>query len=417
MSDGHRPHLRRHHLRSNHLRRHHLRRYVLAFIAVIILMPLIPLTIGLVRAFDAMPAAELQEIASRAERSLEELRSLYPDLDAEEALRVEEISGELQRIRSTATRFSVFERQTAVSLLGAGLTGALLAILLGVGLWYVTLRQFLLPLRELATGIEGVKTGQYPDSLEARGHPELRFVLENFNAMVATIADQAERIRAAEREGVSRFLVHQFRNSLTPIGLGSQNLRQVTTGSLDGTQREVAEQALHMIDAQTERMKRLIDEFASLTRFPTPSTRPIELVSLVRSVIETVPVSSPEAEVRLSAPDEVRLLADPTMLEHAVLNLIENALDSLPDGSGYVEVHVSRESGATLSVHDTGKGMEEETVTRIFDEHFTTKRRGLGLGLSFVKRVCDAHGFVLSIESEVGVGTRVSIDLSSGEKE
>jgi nitrogen fixation/metabolism regulation signal transduction histidine kinase len=233
---------------------------------------------------------------------------------------------------------------------------------------------------------------------------------------VATIADQAERIRAAEREGVSRFLVHQFRNSLTPIGLGSQNLRQVTTGSLEGTQREVADNALRMIDAQTERMKRLIDEFASLTRFPAPSTRPVELVSLLRGVLDTVPVSSPDAQIRLSAPHHLSVLADPTMLEHAVLNLIENALDALSDGSGLVEVGLSEENGAALYVHDTGKGIEEEMVARIFDEHFTTKRRGLGLGLSFVKRVCDAHGFALSIESEKGVGTTVYIDLSSGVK-
>ncbi|NBC29818.1 MAG: hypothetical protein GVY29_07485 [Spirochaetes bacterium] len=402
---------------SRPLRRHHLRRYLFGFIAVVILMPLIPLSVGLVRAFDAMPAKELQVIADRAELGLQELRDLYPGTDAEQATAVEKVGTELQRIRATATRFSVFERQTAVSLLTAGLTGALLAILLGIGLWYVTLRQFLLPLRELANGIAGVKAGDYPAPLRAGGHPELRFVLENFNGMVATIADQAERIRAAEREGVSRFLVHQFRNSLTPISLGSQNLRQVTAGALQGTQRQVAEQALHMIDAQTERMKRLIDEFASLTRFPAPSTRTVELVALVRSVLETVPVSSQDADVRLEAPEELRLVADPTMIEHAVLNLVENAVDALSDGIGAVEVQIRGGSGAALSVCDTGKGMDPEMVERILDEHFTSKSRGMGLGLAFVKRVCDAHDFTLSIDSTPNLGTTVQIDLSSGVQE
>jgi signal transduction histidine kinase len=161
-------------------------------------------------------------------------------------------------------------------------------------------------------------------------------------------------------------------------------------------------------------MKRLIDEFASLTRFPAPTTRTVELVSLARSVLDTVPVSSPDAEVRLSATGEVHVLADPTMMEHALLNLVENALDALPDGRGLVEVCVSGSSGVEFCVRDTGKGMEQETAARVFDEHFTTKRRGMGLGLSFAKRVCEAHGFVLSIESELGGGTTVHMDLSSG---
>lgn len=403
-----------------------LRRYVLGFVFVVILMPLIPMTVGLTRAFDAMPVQEVRAISENARRGMEALRRVYAaeqDRDDEqgelsrgettqgELADIEVLSRSLQEIRSTAARFEVFERQTAASLLGAGLMGTASAIVLGVGLWYVTLRRFVRPLRTLAEGIERVRDGAYPGPIHAHGHPQMRFILSSFNDMVQTISDQADRIREAEREGVSRFLVHQFRNSLTPISLGSQNLEQVLAGTADGTQREVADQALTMINAQTERMKRLIDEFASLTRFPEPRISRIDLRALVDRVVAGLPVGGADVSVQTEIPRGFRVAADPTMMEHMLLNLVENAVDSLPDGSG--EVCIAATDEAILEVRDSGKGMRPEEAARVFDEHFTTKRRGMGLGMSFVKRVCDAHGFTLSVDSEPDIGTVVRIDAGT----
>jgi nitrogen fixation/metabolism regulation signal transduction histidine kinase len=396
-----------------------LRRYVVGFVAVVIIMPLIPMTVGLLRAFDAMPVEEVHEIADSADRGLAALRELNAAVAGDPARaaggvrsEIDVLSESLQSISSTAARFAVFERQTAVSLLVAGLLGTASAVLLGVALWFVTLRRFVRPLRVLARGIERVRSEDDPGTLQAHGHPQMRFILDSFNDMLATIAAQAERIRTAEREGVSRFLVHQFRNSLTPIGLGSQNLEQLLAGTVEGSRRQVADQALAMINAQTERMKRLIDEFASLTRFPEPRLSGVDLRTLAERVVAGLPVRGEDVSVEVEVPEALRVSADPTMLEHMLLNLVENAVDALPDGVGSVKI-VAVEPGI-LEIRDSGKGMAPEVAAQIFSEHFTTKRRGMGLGMSFVKRVCDAHGFTVDVESAPEAGTTVRIDLSAG---
>jgi signal transduction histidine kinase len=96
-------------------------------------------------------------------------------------------------------------------------------------------------------------------------------------------------------------------------------------------------------------------------------------------------------------------------------NLVRNAMEAMPDG-GTVTVRTAR-SGAEsvlLSVADTGCGMDARTRERAFDDFFTTKALGSGLGLAFVRRVVEAHGGRVSLESEQGRGTLVSVRLPVG---
>ena len=110
--------------------------------------------------------------------------------------------------------------------------------------------------------------------------------------------------------------------------------------------------------------------------------------------------------------------ADREMLSRVLENLVRNAMEAMPDG-GTVTVRTARsgggarEAGASvvLSVEDTGCGMDARTRERAFDDFFTTKATGSGLGLAFVHRVVEAHGGQLSLESEQGRGTVVSVRL------
>jgi signal transduction histidine kinase len=126
---------------------------------------------------------------------------------------------------------------------------------------------------------------------------------------------------------------------------------------------------------------------------------------------------------RTDGPGDVVVMGDRTRLEQVAANLIDNALKYTPPG-GRVSVSVGHEpGGATLSVRDTGMGIAPDELPRIWDRLFrgdaSRAERGLGLGLSLVRAIVQAHGGTVEVESEPGRGTRFTVhlafsDLSSG---
>jgi signal transduction histidine kinase len=108
-------------------------------------------------------------------------------------------------------------------------------------------------------------------------------------------------------------------------------------------------------------------------------------------------------------------LADPDMIRRAVLNLVGNAIDAMPAGG---ELRVSAgpegEGGYSLAIEDTGVGIAGENLDKIFEPYYTTKQSGLGLGLVLTRKIVEAHGGKIVVDSQPGKGTRVRIHLPEG---
>src|SRR5208337_1719627 len=109
--------------------------------------------------------------------------------------------------------------------------------------------------------------------------------------------------------------------------------------------------------------------------------------------------------------DQPTLRVDPDMMKRVFINLIENAIDAMPQG-GTLTIS-SRESGnsAEIVLTDTGSGILEKVMKNLWKPLQTTKAKGLGLGLAICKRIVDAHGGSISVKSEVGRGTTLTIQL------
>ena len=116
--------------------------------------------------------------------------------------------------------------------------------------------------------------------------------------------------------------------------------------------------------------------------------------------------------------------ADPEHLRRVVGNLVNNAVEAMPDG-GQLSVEtslVAEEAGArdrdmVITVSDTGIGIPEEHLERIFEPLFSRKTKGIGLGLALVRTLVEAHGGTVGVESQVGVGTTFTVRLPVGEGE
>jgi signal transduction histidine kinase len=211
---------------------------------------------------------------------------------------------------------------------------------------------------------------------------------------------------------LSEQLAHDLRNPLAAL-----------KGALQFLAAERSEG--RSLDAQAEFLDLMLDQVARLERTVSNYQRlakvePVFSFGSVNTIVERVlslerfglPAS---AGVRVElAPDLPRCRLDPDLLMLALENLLRNACEAMPEG-GVVTVRTERVEGippvVALCVTDNGHGMDARERERALDEFYTTKKLGTGLGLSFVRRVAEAHDGDLRLESTRGVGTTVSVFL------
>ena len=225
-------------------------------------------------------------------------------------------------------------------------------------------------------------------------------------------------------------VAHDFNNLLTVI-IGNLELMEYEWGDEDGLLRSLAGNALDAASRGAILTRRLL-AFARRQSLQPKAIDTYELLVgldalLRRTLGETIEIDM------VCNPDLWTCQADPTQLEHVILNLAINARDAMPEG-GALSVRCSNSivdettvSGSpdlksgeyvALAVTDTGEGMSPETVERAFEPFFTTKEvgRGSGLGLSMVYGFVKQSGGHVSIESELGIGTTVRVLLPRAER-
>jgi signal transduction histidine kinase len=259
-------------------------------------------------------------------------------------------------------------------------------------------------------------------------------------------ARQAERL--AELGAMTGGLAHEIKNPLSTIGLNAQLIAEGVAELKGGPgDEDVKPRLINRVGAlrrETERLRGILQDFLEYAGAVRLERRAVDLNDVA---VELVDFLTPEAEragVRLRADLEketggVVAQVDVRLLKQAVLNLLLNAMQAvggMPGGGpgeaafkGEVivrtrmeDVKVAGTGGrrgekvervATLSVIDTGPGIGDETLGRIFQPYFTTKSGGTGLGLPTARRLIEEHGGTLTVESAVGRGTTFVVSLPS----
>lgn len=222
------------------------------------------------------------------------------------------------------------------------------------------------------------------------------------------------RDRDAYHATLGRFseqMAHDIRNPLQAIkGATEFLLEERRRGALDV---ESAGTFLQLILDQTARLERTVSHFRRLGRVD-PVRALVDPGELLGRVAGAQSVALP-ANITLACaiePDLPRVELDPDLIAVAVENLIRNAVEAM-SGGGAITVAASVDGHARLrlTVRDTGPGMDARRAGRVFDEFYTSKPTGTGLGLPFVRRVAEAHGGDVWLESEEGRGTSVGMRL------
>jgi signal transduction histidine kinase len=220
---------------------------------------------------------------------------------------------------------------------------------------------------------------------------------------------QADRVDALDR--MAGGMAHDF-NNLVTVMRGCVDLLLDDDGTVDEN-REV----LANLSTITDRASDLTRQLVGLRGQSRGDTRVVDLVGFVESlrpIVELLVGSRIDLVVNAST-EQVHVRVDPTRLEHAILNLAANSRDAMPNGGGLaVEVGIeSATDTAALTIRDTGIGMDDVALARVFEPYFSTKGRGrgTGLGLASVYGTVRDSGGTIRIESALGAGTTVHIAL------
>jgi signal transduction histidine kinase len=234
------------------------------------------------------------------------------------------------------------------------------------------------------------------------------------------LAEQNERLRELDKmkDQFVSTVSHELRTPLTSMVGYLEILLEGEAGELSEDQRRF----LEIVNRSCDRLNRVIDDILVVARIDANrlsyEMQDVDLRVLTEEAVESSRMAAVRTgvDLRLSAPDEpVPAWADQTRLNQMLDNLLSNAIKFTPDG-GSVSVTLARQRDvAVLQVSDTGIGVPEEEVGRLFDRFFRASTgltiSGTGLGLPIVKSIAEAHGGTIDVESEVGVGTTFTVEL------
>ena len=224
-----------------------------------------------------------------------------------------------------------------------------------------------------------------------------------------TELEKAQRM-AAWRE-VARRIAHEVKNPLTPITLSAQRLKRKYAARLN---EPVFEECVRMIIDHVELIRNLVNEFSSFARFPAAVLEPCELLPIVEETVALYREGYEQVRFFVEILNPVPVLQiDRQQIKQALINLVDNAVAAV-HRSGTITVTVSHDVESAvvrIKVADDGVGISPKDRSRLFEPNFSTKKAGMGLGLTIVNTIVAEHRGTVRAESNTPRGAKFVIEL------
>lgn len=223
--------------------------------------------------------------------------------------------------------------------------------------------------------------------------------------------------QAAWRE-VARRVAHEIKNPLTPIALSAERIQRHLdrASSTDAASSGVVRACAETIAGAVETVRRLVDEFSTLARFPVAKPQPADINMIIENALSMFNGRLDGIRLHKSlSTDLPRVMADDEAIRRAIANLVDNAAEA-SQNSVVREIEISTALVASrdaveIAVADTGHGVTREIKEKLFLPYFSTKKRGTGLGLAIVSRIVEDHHGSIRVEENQPVGARFIVEL------
>jgi signal transduction histidine kinase len=297
------------------------------------------------------------------------------------------------------------------------LLAAVLFIMLGAAIGYYMAERIADPVNRLMRATRRIARGDLDARVLATSSDELRRLVDAFNQMADDLQRQRAELERTNRlaawADMARQVAHDIKNPLTPIQLNAEHLRRVHLDQgkpLGG----VIDECVSNILGQVRLLRQISSEFSSFATSPEP--RPVEtsLADLVEEVVEPYRAGlAGRVAIDTHVPGSLPpLTIDRMLMGRALTNIIENALHAMPGGGTLtIDAALAPDRMVQLRVSDTGIGMDDQAISKIFEPYFSTKAIGTGLGLTIAKRNVEANRGTIAVTSEKGRGTSVTMTL------
>jgi signal transduction histidine kinase/HAMP domain-containing protein len=236
--------------------------------------------------------------------------------------------------------------------------------------------------------------------------------------LLEDITESMRSGRLAAWADMARRIAHEIKNPLTPIRLAAEHLQRVHqrqdpdfATTLDKTTTTI----LHQVEA----LREIASTFSLYARLPEKQPRLVAADDLLAETLapygDTLP---PHVRLAVDRPDSLpSLWIDPALIKRALVNLIENSLQAMPDG-GILTIRARTDAQLLhLEITDTGGGMDGATLERVFEPYFSTRDAGTGLGLAIARRTVEEHGGQLNARSQPGQGTTFAMVLPIADRD
>lgn len=303
------------------------------------------------------------------------------------------------------------------------LASTLVIFAVGFALAVTLSAHYVRSLDRLAHAAESVAAGDLAQELPVMGNDEVGRLTRSYNEMIARLRgnrELEEKIRESQYlTQLGRFssgVAHEIRNPLNFIGLAVDRLDALAAEKTAEAATETA-QIHSRIKEEIRKLNDLVTNFVSYGRPALPQRTPVFVPEIVESVLQMASdrLRSQRILVRREFCEGHPLAVDPDMLRRAVVNLVGNAIDAMPDGGELrVAAGYGNDGRYALAIADSGAGIPDGDRERIFEPYFTTKSSGLGLGLGLTRKIVEAHGGEIAVESEPGKGTCIRAFFPGG---
>jgi signal transduction histidine kinase len=316
--------------------------------------------------------------------------------------------------------FSVFLHTSSMRRIAA----ALLIFGIGIALAVFLATRYTRPIDQIVNAAKQVAAGNLDQELDTKRKDEIGVLARSFNNMIEKLKEERElkeKLRKAEHLAgigqVAQNIAHEIKNPLNFISLSIDHMREYYR-PCDPNDVEKFESLVINIKSEIQRLSKFAESFLGYGKPIELNILKTDIGGIIEDVLELVSAKAREGKISIVKKYKILpdLFVDPEFIKTCIYNIIINAFEAMPDG-GTITVSTDRSSSMfLLSVDDTGSGVSETLTSKIFEPYFSTKSKGLGLGLPLTRKIIEEHGGKVLVERKKTLGSIFTILLPLGKE-
>jgi nitrogen fixation/metabolism regulation signal transduction histidine kinase len=275
----------------------------------------------------------------------------------------------------------------------------------------VLANQISAPIRRLTKATEAVAKGDLDVELENNEKGEMRDLYQGFNLMTKELQKNQIELAELERESawkeMAKQVAHEIKNPLTPIKLAVQQLiasHKDKSKDFDKIFRKVTKTTLNQID----NLGQIASEFSSFAKMPSIKLEKLDVVPIIKDTINLFIDDKIKIDFQSEALEAV-VEADISQLRRMLINMIRNSIQA--NATDIAIRLTTKDANYSLIIVDNGKGISDENKEKIFEINFTTKEKGMGLGLKLARRFLEGVNGKIHLVESGSSGTTFEITI------